>query len=141
MKIEIDTDKLAKLIEEKAKMPEDVMGNIVEKVANKVSNDIESKIPVDEGITKSFWKPSSVRVYPDQAWETVSFIPKKFGDVGSKGKGWKQRTESNSGWGWGYISSFDPRNHKSFGWFAQEMRKGKTKAKRLLKKEVENYYK
>ena len=52
MKIEIDADKLAKLIEEKAKMPEDVMGNIVEKVANKVSNDIEANIPVDEGITK-----------------------------------------------------------------------------------------
>ena len=41
MKIEIDADKLAKLIEEKAKMPEDVMGNIVEKAESSSKQNAE----------------------------------------------------------------------------------------------------
>ena len=140
MNFELDVETLAKIIEEKAKLPPEVRDEIVASVGQSASDRIESKIPIDTGITASFWYPSSVRTYDDQSWMTVSFDPKRFGDVGSRKRGWNQRSGSNSGWGWGWLSCFDPRNGISYQWLPKAIRAEKNKIKKELKSEVENYY-
>lgn len=141
MNFELDIETLAKIIEEKAKLPPEVRDGIVAEVGQGASERIESKIPIDTGITASYWYPSTVRSYDDQSWMTVSFDPYSFGNVGSKKKGWNQRNGSNSGWGWGWLSCFDPRNGISYMWLPKAIRSEKNKIKKELKSEVENYYK
>lgn len=141
MKFEFDSDEFMKILEEKVKMPPDVRSAIVGEVGMEASNNIEAKIPIDTGITASFWIPSSVRTYEVSSWMNVSFHPKKFGNVGNKKHGWKQRTSSNTGYGWGWLSCFDPRNGISFQWLPKAIRSEKRKAEKNLKKKVENYYK
>lgn len=137
---ELDVETFLRILDEKVDLPNDVRDAIVDMVGQQASDNILKKIPVDEGVTKSFWYPSSVRTYVDQSWMTVFFDPKRFGDVGNKKKGWNQRTASNTGWGWGWLSNYDPRNDKSFMWLNQAIREEKGTIKKKLKREVESYY-
>lgn len=141
IKFGISVEAVFDAFKEKLELPPEVRDEIVESVAQQSSDTIEGKVPVDKGITKSFWYPSSVRSYVDEAWMTVSFDPKRFGDVGSKKKGWKQRSSSNTGWGWGFIDCFHPRNRKNFHWLPNAVRAEKRKIESKLEKEVKNYYK
>ena len=138
MNFEFDMNDIRAFIEDIDMTPED-MASIVEKVAQAGSDNIERLVPVDLGITKKFWYPSSVRVYPNQAWETVFFDPKKFGKVGNSKSGWIQRKDTADGWGWGWIDCFHPKNRKNYMWLPQAIRKEKAKVKKQLEKEVENY--
>lgn len=141
MKFEIDIEAFKKIIEDKVKLPPEVRDSIVAEVGQEASERIEKKIPIDTGISASYWYPSSVRTYDDQSWMTVSFDPKKFGDVGNKKRGWKQRTSSNSGWGWAWLSCYDPRNGLSYMWLPKAIRAEKRKIKKDLKSKVKDYYK
>ena len=138
MNFEIDMNDVLALIENLDISPEE-MGAVVDKVASAGSDRVKQKVPVDEGITKNFWYPSSVRIYPNQAWETIFFDPKKFGNVGKKGA-WIQRQDTADGWGWGWISCFDPRNKKSYMWLPQEIRKEKARIKKDLEQEINNLF-
>lgn len=138
---QIDEETFLKVLAEKVDFPNKARDEIVGKVAQKASDNIEKKIPVDEGVTKSFWYPSPIRTYVDQSWMTVSFAPKKFGDVGSNKKGWNQRTASNTGWGWGWLGMFNRNNKKSYDWLRPAIAHEKSKILRELKQEVKDYYK
>ena len=141
---QIDEETFLKVLAEKVDFPNEARDGIVGKVAQKASDNIKEKIPVDEGVTKSFWYPSPIRTYVDQSWMTVSFAPKKFGKAGekdNKGK-WIQRKHADElGWGWGWLGMFNRRNKKSYDWLKPAIAHEKSKILRELKQEVKDYYK
>ena len=120
---EIDEETLIRILEKKVKMPEDVRERIVSNIAQASSDRIKEKIPVDEGVTKKYWKPSPIRNYVTQSWMTVSFESKKFGKVGKKNN-WIQRKDADElGWGWGWLGMFNRRNKKNYERLIQQRSK------------------
>ena len=135
-KLEFDEEKFIKDIEEKVNIPDDVRNRIVLEVADEINDKYIKKIPVDTGSTKTYFKPSDLRIYDSATFVSVGFDPKKFGKV-SSGKKWLTDKDDGS-WGFFYVSTFY-NGHPNFGLFRKWQKSAQKDADKLLNKKINDY--